>query len=215
MSAELLPCPFCQSPEVSVHLPTCTKTTPYDAAHRAFPKARCRSCGASKDGKDWDQTGKSAIEAWNTRAAPPPLSPPDTGNVGAIPEPSDDEVDLLLAEIDQIARNYDHHDYGLPTHDDDSVASMRAQVQWFFESWTRVPQFPPGRGMVPMTGILKRYEEARQYCLTWANLHPDSKEFCHQSLKRAKVSGMEIYLAGLLDDMALALKAAGGIKEGS
>jgi hypothetical protein len=63
----------------------------------------------------------------------------------SIPQPSDDEVDLLLAEIDQIARNYDHHDYGLPTHDDDSVASMRAQVQWFFESWTRVPQPPAGQ----------------------------------------------------------------------
>lgn len=44
-----------------------------------------------------------------------------------------------------IAQNYDHHDYGLPTCDDDSVASMRAQVQWFFESWTRAPRPPAGQ----------------------------------------------------------------------
>lgn len=68
MSADLLLCPFCGSVEVSVCLPTCTKSTPYDASHRAFPIARCLSCGASKQGNDWDHSGKSAIEAWNTRA---------------------------------------------------------------------------------------------------------------------------------------------------
>lgn len=83
----------------------------------------------------WDSVN-DRWEAWQAALAAQPLA------VAAIPEPSDAEVDLLLAEIDQIAQNYDHHDYGLPTCDDDSVASMRAQVQWFFESWTRAPQPP-------------------------------------------------------------------------
>jgi len=32
---------------------------------------RCLSCRASKDGGDWDHSGKSAVEAWNTRATQP------------------------------------------------------------------------------------------------------------------------------------------------
>lgn len=88
---ELLPCPFCHSAEVAVSLPTCTKATPYNAAHRAFPVARCRSCGASKDGKDWDQTGNSAIEAWNTRAA--------TQTAKAAPEGVSDKQIRLLCFI--------------------------------------------------------------------------------------------------------------------
>lgn len=72
MSSELLPCPFCLSTAVKVYPPTCDKTTPYNSADRAFPVVRCWNCSASKDGKDWDKSGKSAIEAWNTRASQPP-----------------------------------------------------------------------------------------------------------------------------------------------
>jgi len=72
MSEELLPCPFCQGIDVHLHLPTCNKKTPYDPADRAFPIVRCRSCDASKDGENWDQSGRSAIESWNTRAAEDP-----------------------------------------------------------------------------------------------------------------------------------------------
>jgi len=65
--------------------------------------------------------------------------------VAAIPEgPSDAEVDLLLAEIDQIAENHSPG-YGLPTHNATALQSMRAQVQWFVESWTRLPQPPAGQ----------------------------------------------------------------------
>ena len=66
---ELLPCPFCLNQTPAVFPPTCNQRTPYNAADRAFPIVRC-GCGASKSGKDWDQSGLSAIEAWNTRAAP-------------------------------------------------------------------------------------------------------------------------------------------------
>lgn len=57
-----------------------------------------------------------------------------------------------------------------------------------------------------MSDLIRRYEEVRQYCLQNANLHPDSKETCHQALKFARdVSGLSFSMAGLLDDMAIAL----------
>lgn len=46
--------------------PTCDKYTPYDPSHRAFPMVRC-SCGASTSGSDWDESGKTAVAAWNRR----------------------------------------------------------------------------------------------------------------------------------------------------
>jgi len=70
-----------------------------------------------------------------------------------IPDPSDDEVDLLLAQIDQIARGHDSDSYGLPTRDEDRVQSMRAQVNWFFGRWIAAALPPPGRWMVPMEEI--------------------------------------------------------------
>jgi hypothetical protein len=52
--------------------PTCTKAAPYDPAHRAFPVAHCGGCNAEVQGKDWDESGKTAIAKWNTRASPLP-----------------------------------------------------------------------------------------------------------------------------------------------
>lgn len=67
--ADLLPCPFCGGPDVTWHGPTCTKSTPYDASHRAFPIVRC-GCGVQVWGSDWDQSGASAIAKWNDRPTP-------------------------------------------------------------------------------------------------------------------------------------------------
>lgn len=67
-SDELLPCPFCQESAARMYPPTCTKLTRYNSADRAFPVVRCR-CGVEKAGNDWDQSGRSAIEAWNSRAS--------------------------------------------------------------------------------------------------------------------------------------------------
>jgi hypothetical protein len=67
--ADLLPCPFCGGTDVTWHGPTCTKSTPYDASHRAFPIVRC-GCGVQVWGKDWDQSGATAVAKWNQRPAP-------------------------------------------------------------------------------------------------------------------------------------------------
>lgn len=64
----LLPCPFCLQSTATMYPPTCDKRAPYNPADRAFPVVRCR-CGAEKCGTDWDQSGNSAIRAWNHRAA--------------------------------------------------------------------------------------------------------------------------------------------------
>lgn len=57
--------------------------------------------------------------------------------------------------------------------------------------------------------MLTRYESARIHCLRITGYHPDSPHVCHQSLARAPgATGMEIFFAGLLDDMALAMKQA-------
>lgn len=64
---ELLPCPFCGRAEPMLFKPTCDKYTPYDPSHRAFPMVRC-SCGVSTSGSDWDESGKTAVAAWNRRS---------------------------------------------------------------------------------------------------------------------------------------------------
>lgn len=55
--------------------------------------------------------------------------------------------------------------------------------------------------------MLERYEGMRVHCLRMANYHPDSREACHQSLCRVPtITNFELHLAGLLDDMALAIR---------
>ena len=66
---ELLPCPFCGSREVLLSFPTCNRQTPYNPLDKAFPSVFCPGCFASIPGKDWDDRGGSAIDAWNRRAA--------------------------------------------------------------------------------------------------------------------------------------------------
>uniref|UniRef100_A0A6M3MJH1 Putative restriction alleviation protein n=1 Tax=viral metagenome TaxID=1070528 RepID=A0A6M3MJH1_9ZZZZ len=63
----VLPCPFCGRAEPMLFKPTCDKYTPYDPSHRAFPMVRC-SCGVSISGSDWDESGKTAVAAWNRRS---------------------------------------------------------------------------------------------------------------------------------------------------
>lgn len=63
----LQPCPFCGRAEPTLFKPTCDKYTPYDPSHRAFPMVRC-SCGVSTSGSDWDESGKTAVAAWNRRS---------------------------------------------------------------------------------------------------------------------------------------------------
>jgi glutamate synthase domain-containing protein 1 len=70
----LEPCPFCGESGASVRLPTCTRSSAYDAADRAYPEVVCEACHASAPGKNWDARGDTAIGAWNRRAHPAPES---------------------------------------------------------------------------------------------------------------------------------------------
>lgn len=54
--------------------------------------------------------------------------------------------------------------------------------------------------------LRERYEIIRRFCLAHGNLHPDDKSVCHRALGRT-ASGLERVMAGLLDDMMLALTA--------
>jgi len=94
--------------------------------------------------------GMYAIQADEIKALLDKHAPSSTGNirdriaqillaaqppaVAAIPEPSEGDVDLLLAEIDRIAEDH-FPGYGLPTHAPAALQSMRAQVLWFFGLW--------------------------------------------------------------------------------
>lgn len=69
MQSELKPCPFCGSDRLMVLPPTCDRNTPYSAADRAYPVVRCSGCYTDVPGKDFDASSKSAVEAWNRRAA--------------------------------------------------------------------------------------------------------------------------------------------------
>lgn len=71
-SETLKPCPFCGG-TASVSARTCNRDTPYDAADRAFPQARCRTCHATAPGEDWSGR-ETAIAAWNRRADSPDLA---------------------------------------------------------------------------------------------------------------------------------------------
>lgn len=71
MTAAPLPtCPFCGADGEALRVlpPTCTPTSPYNPADRAYPVLRCGGCGASVHGEDWDALGASAIAAWNRRS---------------------------------------------------------------------------------------------------------------------------------------------------
>ena len=59
----------------------------------------------------------------------------------------------------------------------------------------------------PVTKLLARYEEMRQWCMRMGNQHPDSNLCCHQSLGTYGTA-TEHGMALLLDDMALALSVA-------
>lgn len=66
---DLKNCPFCGSDNAMVIGPTCRPETPYNPADRLFPIVRCGSCCAEVSGDNEDYRGKSAIAAWNLRAA--------------------------------------------------------------------------------------------------------------------------------------------------
>jgi hypothetical protein len=42
---------------------------------------------------------------------------------------TDEEIDAMLDDIDDVAREYDHYEYGLPTHNEETAAKMRAVVR--------------------------------------------------------------------------------------
>ena len=57
--------------------------------------------------------------------------------------------------------------------------------------------------------LLEDYENLRIRCLHHANLHPESKDVCHQSIQRIKqYPALMCALALLVDNMAIALSAA-------
>ena len=102
---KLLPCPFCGETAGVLFTPTCDRKTPYNPADRAFPIVRCASCFAEAHGTDWDQRGKTAIAAWNTRAA---LRPEPSPIRTKLPSPCDDEaLERELVEAVKIARTSD------------------------------------------------------------------------------------------------------------
>lgn len=72
MSEPLKPCPFCGSTDQMVLPPTCDRLTPYDPNDRAFPIVRCFGCITDVSGKDFDASGRSAVEMWNRRAPTTP-----------------------------------------------------------------------------------------------------------------------------------------------
>jgi len=67
MSQHIRACPFCGKTETYMLKPDCSRTDPKDVGTRAFPYMVCRQCHASVSGQNYDQSGKTAIEAWNTR----------------------------------------------------------------------------------------------------------------------------------------------------
>ncbi len=67
----LKPCPFCGSTDHMVLPPTCDLDSPYDPNDRAFPIIRCMRCFIDVPGKDFDASGKTAIDHWNRRAPIP------------------------------------------------------------------------------------------------------------------------------------------------
>jgi hypothetical protein len=50
--------------------------------------------------------------------------------------PSDNEIDQLLAEINQITEDYGADTFDPPTHKEIRLQYMRSQVNWFFVRWS-------------------------------------------------------------------------------
>jgi hypothetical protein len=67
--ADMKPCPFCGSGNQTMLGPTCQRHDEYDPNTRAFPIIRCGGCFTDVPGTDWDNSGNSAVAAWNRRAA--------------------------------------------------------------------------------------------------------------------------------------------------
>jgi len=66
---ELKPCPFCGGTDLLLFPPNCREDSPYYHGDRANPMVRCMGCFAEAYGGAWDHSGKTAIAAWNNRAA--------------------------------------------------------------------------------------------------------------------------------------------------
>jgi hypothetical protein len=58
-----------------------------------------------------------------------------------------------------------------------------------------------------MEEILRKYEEMRQFCLRYGNLHPDDDSLCHVALGYCRrIDPLAHRLAALLDDQHLLIK---------
>lgn len=105
---ELMRCPFCGSEDgARLYTPTCDRTTPYDPAHRAFPIVRCR-CGVEVAGHDWDHSGESAVDAWNTRHFGRTL----TNEIGASTEEAAHEAGQAVIDNESSSIKRDSEDQG-------------------------------------------------------------------------------------------------------
>lgn len=66
---------------------------------------------------------------------------------------------------------------------------------------SELPQMPTAR----IKNAMMRYEDLRRRCLAYGNLHPESKEVCHQAIQGVRcLDGLSYQFALLLDDVALA-----------
>lgn len=95
--SELKPCPFCGESHAVLLKPTCKQTDAYDSHDRAFPMVCCPLCNAEKHGDNWDQSGESAIKAWNTRTTETALA----------------AAEARIAEQDQYIAELRHYNGGL------------------------------------------------------------------------------------------------------
>ena len=76
--SKLKPCPFCGHEEQWMLSPDCKPSDPPHVGTRAFPIIRCLGCHTDVPGRNWDNSGNSAREAWNRRTAISKASPTQT-----------------------------------------------------------------------------------------------------------------------------------------
>lgn len=114
---DLKPCPFCGEP------PKVTERPDNIDGTRFFACVVCYCGGYSSTAHKMairntpKQAKADATAAWNTRAT---LAKPE-----AQQPLSNEQADEILLELDSMARDYDHYEYGLPLHTEEHRDGFR------------------------------------------------------------------------------------------